>query len=54
MKTDLSILTRDELVAWFRAEIEKGLTSGEPKPFDAEMFTAEMRRKHRSSEQEES
>ena len=53
-KTDLSTLTRDELVAWLRAEYEKGLASGEPRPFDAEVFTAEMRRKRRPSEQEES
>ena len=52
--TDLSTLTRDELVAWIRAEYEKRLASGEPRPFDAEVFTAEMRRKHRPSEQEES
>ena len=49
--TDLSTLTRDERVAWIRAEYEK---SGEPRPFDAEVFTSEMRRKHRPSEQEES
>ena len=54
MKTDLSPLTRDELVAWFRAEIDKAETSGEPQSFDAEAFKKEMAERHgRPSEQDE-
>ena len=44
--TNLPALTRDELVAWFRAEIDKADASGDPEPFDAEAFKAERRRKH--------
>ncbi len=34
---------REKKLEWLRAEIQKGLDSGPPEPFDAEEFKREMR-----------
>ena len=50
--TNLSVFTRDELVAWFRVEIDKAEASSDPEPFDSEAFKAERQRKQGPSGQD--
>ena len=37
---------RQKAIAELQAEIDKGINSGPPQPFDVEQFKAEMRAKH--------